>query len=53
MRMTLWLTFSLVVWIVLWALAVKPMDAIILALLILTVGATIEILQRYLPNRGT
>jgi hypothetical protein len=51
MAMTLWTTFALVVWLVLWALGYKAMDAFLLAGLIIVVGATVHILKSYLPNR--
>ncbi len=51
MSIVLWTTAALVVWLVLWALAIKPFDAFMLATLIMLTGATLEILKRYLPNR--
>ena len=53
MAMTLWLTFALVVWLVLWALGQKSLDAFLLAGLIIVVGATIHILKRYKPGQQT
>lgn len=53
MPLVLWTTAALVIWIVLWALAVKAWDAWMLAVLIIVVGATSEILKRYLPGRRT
>jgi hypothetical protein len=52
MALTLWTTFALVVWLVLWAIGQKAFDAFLLAGLIIVIGATLEILKRYLPNRG-
>ena len=52
MAMTLWTTAALVIWLVLWALGTKSMDAFLLAGLIIVVGATLEILKRYMPGRG-
>jgi hypothetical protein len=52
MALTLWTTFALVVWLVLWALGGKGFDVAMLALLIIVIGATIEILKKYLPGRG-
>ncbi len=51
MPLVLWTTTALVVWIVLWALGAKAFDAFMLATVIILVGATLEILKRYLPNR--
>jgi hypothetical protein len=51
MALTLWTTFALVVWLTLWALGSKAVDAAMLAILIIVVAATIEILKRYLPSR--
>ena len=44
-------TLGLVIWLVLWAIGAKAFDAFMLATLIILVGATIEVLKRYLPNR--
>ena len=52
MAMTLWTTAALVIWLVLWALGTKSMDAIMLSGLVIIVGATLEILKRYMPGRG-
>jgi hypothetical protein len=51
MALTIWTTFALVVWIVLWALGAKSFDAFMLTVTIVLIGATIEILKKYLPNR--
>ena len=52
MTLTLWTTFALVVWLVLWALGTKAFDAAMLAVVIILVGATIQSLKKFLPNRG-
>jgi hypothetical protein len=52
MSIVLWTTTALVIWIVLWALGVKAFDAMMLAVVIILVGATIEALKKYIPNRG-
>jgi len=46
-------TGGLVVWIVLWALGAKGLDAFLLAALIILVGASLRILSGYLPGRRT
>ncbi len=51
MALVLWTTFALVVWIVLWSIGAKAFDAWMLAVTLVLVGGTIEILKRYLPNR--
>ena len=51
MALTLWTTFALVVWLVLWAIGQKAFDAFLLAGLIIVIGATLEILKKYLPSR--
>ena len=44
-------TFGLVVWIVMWALGVKPFDAFMITVLVVLIGATTRILLPYLPGR--
>ena len=44
------LLIGLTVWIVLWAIGVKAFDALMLLILIVLVGATIQSLGRYLPG---
>jgi hypothetical protein len=44
-------TFGLVVWIVMWALGVKPFDAFMITVLVVLVGATARILLPYLPGK--
>ena len=51
MALTLWTTAALVLWLVLWSLGSKAMDSAMAAIVILLIGATIHIVQRYLPNR--
>ena len=51
MALTLWTTFALVLWVVLWSIGAKAFDAFMLATLLILVGATLEVLKRYLPNR--
>ena len=51
MALTLWTTFALVVWIVLWSIGAKAFDAAMLLVTIVLIGATIEIVKKYLPNR--
>jgi hypothetical protein len=43
-------TFGLVVWIVMWALGIKPFDAFLITVLVVLVGATVRILLPYLPG---
>jgi hypothetical protein len=50
MTVTLWTTFALVLWIVLWALGSKGWDAFMLATLIIVIGATLQTLKKYLPG---
>jgi len=51
MGLVLATTFGLCVWIVLWAIGWKPIDAFMITSLIITLGATAKILAPYLPNR--
>jgi hypothetical protein len=44
-------TAGLVLWIVLWALGAKGLDAFLLTTLIVVVGASLHILRGYLPGR--
>ena len=44
-------TAGLIVWIVLWALGAKGLDAFLLASAIILVGASLKILAGYLPGR--
>lgn len=51
MGLVLATTFGLVVWVVLWAIGWKSIDAFMLTALIITFGATAKILVPYLPHR--
>jgi hypothetical protein len=51
MGLVLATTAGLVVWIVLWALGAKGVDAFLLATVIIVVGASLRILSGYLPGR--
>jgi hypothetical protein len=51
MALTLWTTFALTLWIILWSIGAKAFDAFLLALLIIIIGATIDSLKKYMPNR--
>ena len=51
MALTLWTTTALVLWVVLWSIGAKAFDAFMLATLIIIIGATIESLKKYLPNK--
>ena len=47
-------TVGLVVWLVMWALGTKAIDAFMITLLLVLVGATVRILAPYLPgNRNS
>jgi hypothetical protein len=45
------LTGGLVIWIVLWAIGVKGLDAFLLATAIILAGATVRLASGYLPGR--
>lgn len=51
MGLVLATTAGLVVWIVLWAIGWKSLDAFLITTVIITLGATAKILAPYLPNR--
>jgi hypothetical protein len=51
MGLVLVTTFGLIVWIVLWAIGAKALDAFLVTTVILTIGATGKILAPYLPGR--
>jgi hypothetical protein len=53
MGLVLTVTGGLVVWIVLWALGTKGLDAFLLAAVIILAGASLRILSGYLPGRRT
>jgi len=43
-------TFGMILWIVLWALGSKGLDAFLVAATVILLGATGRILARYLPG---
>ena len=43
-------TIGLVVWLVMWALGIKALDAFIITVLLVLVGATMRILAPFLPG---
>lgn len=51
MGLVLTITAGLVVWIVLWSLDVKALDAILITVVIALVGATVRILLPHFPGR--
>lgn len=51
MGFILTVTAGLIIWIVLWALGAKGVDAFLLASVIILVGASLKILSGYLPGR--
>ena len=51
MGLVLATTFAMLLWIVLWAIDVKPIDGFLLAITIITLAATVRILKPYLPRR--
>ena len=51
MGLILTATAGLVVWVVLWALGTKGVDAFLLSTAIILVGASLRILSGYLPGR--
>jgi hypothetical protein len=53
MGLVITVTGGLVVWVVLWALGTKGLDAFLLAAVIILVGASLKILSGYLPGRRT
>jgi hypothetical protein len=52
MGLVLATTFGLCVWIVLWAIGWKSIDAFLVTTVIITLGATAKILAPYLPDRA-
>lgn len=52
MGMVLATTFGMILWIVLWALFGKGLDAFLVTMVVLLVGASLRILARYLPGRA-
>jgi hypothetical protein len=51
MGLTVAATVAFCAWIVLWAIGWKPMDAFLVTLLIITLGATARMLNPFLPGR--
>jgi len=51
MGLVLGTTVALVIWIVLWAIGWKAIDAFMISTVIITLGATGRILKPYLPGR--
>jgi hypothetical protein len=51
MGLVLTTTFGLVLWIVLWAIGAKALDAFLIAAVVIMLGATGRILAPYLPGR--
>jgi hypothetical protein len=51
MGLILTTTFGLVLWIVLWAIGIKALDAFLVAAVVILLGATSRILAPYLPGR--
>lgn len=51
MGLVLATTFGLVLWIVLWAIGAKALDAFLITLVVIVLGATGKILAPYLPGR--
>ena len=43
-------TIGLVIWLVMWALGIKAIDAFMITVLLVLVGATIRIIAPYLPG---
>jgi hypothetical protein len=43
-------TVGLVIWIVMWALGIKAVDAFMITLLLVILGATMRIISPYLPG---
>jgi hypothetical protein len=44
-------TFGLVVWLVMWALGVKALDAFMITVIVVLLGATARMLAPYLPGK--
>jgi hypothetical protein len=51
MGLVLATAFALIVWIVLWAMGAKSLDAFLVSTVIVTLAATGRILKPYLPGR--
>jgi hypothetical protein len=50
MGLVLTTTFGLVVWIVLWAFGAKAIDAFLITVVVVVVGATVRMLTAHLPG---
>jgi hypothetical protein len=50
MGLVLTTVFGLIVWIVLWALGVKAIDAFLVTVVIVVVGATLRMISPSLPG---
>jgi hypothetical protein len=51
MGFILTLTAGLVIWIVMWAVGSKGIDAFLVATAVILIGATLRIVSGYLPGR--
>ncbi|HEX4344071.1 MAG TPA: hypothetical protein VHZ31_00775 [Solirubrobacteraceae bacterium] len=51
MGLVLGIVFAFSVEIVLWAIGLKPFDGFLLALVLITIGATLRMIKPYLPGR--
>jgi hypothetical protein len=51
MGLVLTTTFGLVLWIILWAIGAKALDAFLIATVVILLGATARILAPFLPGR--
>ena len=51
MGLVLATTFGLALWIVLWSIGAKAIDAFMITTIIVLVGATARILASYLPGK--
>ena len=52
MAIVVWTTFSLLLWLVLWALGSKAFDAALLSVAILLVAVTIHVVKQHMPHRA-
>lgn len=52
MQLVLTTTAALVVWIVLWSIGAKAIDAFMIATLIISLGCLAQIAVKYLPSSG-
>ena len=51
MGLVLATTVALILWVVLWAIGWKSLDAFLVSTVIITLAATVRILKPYLPGR--